>query len=1517
MFREIVAEASQLILTRKSRFLEILKDRDMGLCEKIIALAKEAIGRMQEVLRNLRTPDDGVSAHIEKHLDELVGYFDEMMADTLDKAGRTTVKDGVVQNQNRRITEGMSDAERAEILKTSKLDVVEFKDTGAELTGKAVTMLKSTYKSKAEKIIKDLVDKFEVLGDYSNEEIELSFNYSNSSVGESLHHQNNRATDKAHVNFYDFAKMLYVFEDVVKNAKPIEVHSDKYVETRRRNPNLKRVFVLLGAFEDDGYVIPVEFSIKEFFRNDKNKLYVSVTLQKIEVDLMAPPPTRNGSTTSTKPTSTYSIVDIIKNVNPKDNEFLKYIPDSLLSKAQIEAKKLALEKERIRLRDMRYAYAVEEDPLKAKEMLREAAEEQGYTGDSKWRMSHQAPNSHDETAHSLDQIDRCYGADGSIYSSKAVYYYGEGRDYDDKAIRVIQSARNNPEKSIKIYRAVPKNIKDSRVRNGDWVAIVREYAEEHGERMFDEDYGIIENTVPAKYLYTNGDSINEFGYDNGNPNEVYKNTENNVKKLEITYDGDGNLIPISQRFDSENADPQYQHRRVGEEDRQVLARAAKSLARSDADNEIVKSYFARLEEYRAKQKELDGISDRLEADNWGEAKLEGSERYGLLQRQDALQKELEAADASLLEMEAMAPLRNLVESERQKAASAATEVATVKQTAKLREEKKQARELRVKHLARAERAVSGIYKWATHPTKQAHVPTSLMPLVKQLFEAVDVSHHFAQIEKLEIQRTEVNVRIGELERSGASHATIEAQKALRNELTKRIKKLEGTQHNLNWQNRLNNLREVMSTVENVPDFNVEFCEKMKADIADRIAELTTEGKTNHLYDASPELLRVYAEALESISHTIAEAGRLYGNERAANVATLGEQSIHEFQHEKRDAEKSALTAKLRRTFDIDALNPAYFAKKLGYSTEAVMKEIFDGYYQTIANIRVVDDFLEGIREKYHVSEWTGKNEKLHRVKLEQGGSVTLTTGQIMTLYALSDRPQAKKHLYGRGIQVFSGDINEAAKRAQDWREKLGDEAKRLLGKPGSDLSAFAQALFGSSDVKAVTEADVKAICSQLTGEQVACAKEMKKFLHDVIAPMGNKTSQTLYLYDMFTEENYFPIESVSTFLRMTEKDPNEKGIAARSVFSLLNKGFTKNLQEQAGNPIVIRDVFDVVTEHCFDMANYGGLGVAVSDTIRWLNYKQPGQNPFISEDSSDQRRYELLKNRSIPLSAIVQTKKIREAEEKLDVSVEQLSSSIKYSKKRTIVKKIAEEFGVFKDYENADIDMSFQFSRERFREGFNKQTAEYRNYVMMLSCFDEIIKNAIGVEAHNRNGKYKTDVSLNKVYVLVSAFVNGNDIIPVKLEVKEFLDKKNSLHVAIALESIKKDEVVMEGNTENGVTQATRSSDISVSQLLSKINPKDKSFIKYIPDGFLDSERREVKRKALEEDAKKEQKERSADSVATKTPEQDGTTVRQAMEQAWGAGAEAYIKNLLRSIEGELKGTDGARLINKAVRFGI
>ena len=196
----------------------------------------------------------------------------------------------------------------------------------------------------------------------------------------------------------------------------------------------------------------------------------------------------------------------------------------------------------------------------AQRMVDEAAKTAGYTSSDDWRMAHRAPTRTDDTAISMDQIDSAYGGDGSIYSFRAVQYYGEGRDYDRKAFNVIRSARSNPDKLITVYRAVPIDIQDSRVRNGDWIAITREYAEEHGERMFDDGYRILENKVPAKHIYGNGDSIHEWGYDNGDPKEVYKNAPGNVKLAAVTYDDNGNVIPLSERFNEKNSDIRYSDR---------------------------------------------------------------------------------------------------------------------------------------------------------------------------------------------------------------------------------------------------------------------------------------------------------------------------------------------------------------------------------------------------------------------------------------------------------------------------------------------------------------------------------------------------------------------------------------------------------------------------------------------------------------------------------------------------------------------------------------------------------------------------------------------------------------------------------------------------------------------------------------------------------------------------------------------------------------------------------------------
>lgn len=102
-----------------------------------------------------------------------------------------------------------------------------------------------------------------------------------------------------------------------------------------------------------------------------------------------------------------------------------------------------------------------------------------------------------------------------VYSPNGYRYYGHGGDavnMDKETMAIMQKAKGNPDHPITIYRAVPKEFADEDIYTGDWVTPNINYAKEHGRR-FDDGYHIIEKTVPAKHIWTDGNSIHEFGYD--------------------------------------------------------------------------------------------------------------------------------------------------------------------------------------------------------------------------------------------------------------------------------------------------------------------------------------------------------------------------------------------------------------------------------------------------------------------------------------------------------------------------------------------------------------------------------------------------------------------------------------------------------------------------------------------------------------------------------------------------------------------------------------------------------------------------------------------------------------------------------------------------------------------------------------------------------------------------------------------------------------------------------------------
>ena len=245
------------------------------------------------------------------------------------------------------------------------------------------------------------------------------------------------------------------------------------------------------------------------------------------------------------------------------------------------------------------------------------------------------------------------------------------------------------------------------------------------------------------------------------------------------------------------------------------------------------------------------------------------------------------------------------------------------------------------------------------------------------------------------------------------------------------------------------------------------------------------------------------------------------------------------------------------------------------------------------------------------------------------------------------------------------------------------------------------------------------------------------------------------------------------------------------------------------------------------------------------------KRPRITADMSESERYDVLKKRNIRnVPAATNLSKVIAAQEMEATSWEDVNKYIG-SDKRVLVRKIASEFGAIgKEYFNQDIQLSFEFSGNNFEESYSKQKRNFIDFARMFSVFDSVVENAIGVEVHKRPN-YKFDPTLENMFVLISAYQHDGFIVPIKLEIKQFKDKPNALYVAISLNKIKMTEVSGQGNTETGVTQGSRSVTISIADIFKKINPSDKSFLKYIPDDFLSKEQKTAKREALAEDERK------------------------------------------------------------------
>lgn len=135
--------------------------------------------------------------------------------------------------------------------------------------------------------------------------------------------------------------------------------------------------------------------------------------------------------------------------------------------------------------------------------------------------------------------------------------YQRADEYQRESIEAIRKAKSSKRGKVTIYRAVPADIKEDSVRNGDWVTFSKKYAAYHIGLQDWEKGRIIKQVVPIDDVWWDGNDVNEWGYDDGKE-YAYRNTVNNRKLLDaVTYDKNGDIVPLSKRFDYSSPDVSF------------------------------------------------------------------------------------------------------------------------------------------------------------------------------------------------------------------------------------------------------------------------------------------------------------------------------------------------------------------------------------------------------------------------------------------------------------------------------------------------------------------------------------------------------------------------------------------------------------------------------------------------------------------------------------------------------------------------------------------------------------------------------------------------------------------------------------------------------------------------------------------------------------------------------------------------------------------------------------------------
>ena len=381
---------------------------------------------------------------------------------------------------------------------------------------------------------------------------------------------------------------------------------------------------------------------------------------------------------------------------------------------------------------------------------------------------------------------------------------------------------------------------------------------------------------------------------------------------------------------------------------------------------------------------------------------------------------------------------------------------------------------------------------------------------------------------------------------------------------------EATQADIAFMNRLVALQRALDKnaedtglYSGYNDLPPGFHDKLKAFIASAQAIVNAKSGQSVINQMTSQELRSLSEIVKALKKHIKDFNRFHANAVYQHVYDAGDATIREL-NEYNDAKSRTKAGEGINNFVFwNQIRPAYAFERFGNGGKAIYDGLRRGQAQLAFDTKEIVAFSEKAYTEKEVTEW---EKEVKTIQLEDG-TVKMRVSQIMSFYETLKRKQGKGHIFGNGMRVSTFLSN--GKKVSDTGHTISIE-------------------------------DANRIIAELTPRQIAVADALQKYMQEKGGSWGNYVSVKRFGEKMFGEDDYYPLNSDG---RHIEAVADEK-MEGQSLYALLNMGFTKKLQEEANNRIVVYSIFDVFSNHMASMAQYHSFALPVLDALKWFNYQQ-------------------------------------------------------------------------------------------------------------------------------------------------------------------------------------------------------------------------------------------------------------------------------------------------------------------------